>query len=184
MQALRTFVYLLVEPNDIVSSEQQNLDDLNTAIHRAAAIGATRVLVHAGFERLPDHQARLQLQSAPHGTWLTAAALAIRPPNWMPDAQQLPEDGRLAAKQKGSGFNKVGRPNNPDSARFRGREIFKANLESLTDIEIKRLMVQELGVSIAVANTYLHGFRKEIEDAAGRLESLDRDGLQGVPDSA
>ena len=167
MKALRTFVYLLVEPSNVMSSEQQTLSDLDTAISRAVAIGATRVLVHAGYQRLPDEQAKLHLLAVPQGVWLTAAALAIRPSDWMPEAKPLPRIAGSASDRK-----RPGRKDDPDSARFRGREIYKANWQTMTDREIKKLMEQQLNIDSRVANTYFIDFRKEMGHTPSRRRVL------------
>lgn len=178
MTALRSFVYLLVEPDQILASEQQSLAALDQSLNRAHSVGADRVLVHVGFERLADEEARILLASAGKGLWLTAAAAAVAPSGWQTEARVLPAQplagagsvdlpDLVARPAKG----RPGRKEDPNSARFKAREIYKAHWQEKPDREIKRLMTTELGIDERVANTYFIDFRKEMGHVSKRQQA-------------
>lgn len=168
--ALRTFVYLLMEPDQILASEQQSLQALDLALSRAPAIGAERVLVHAGFERVTDEDAKAMLGTVGNGTWLTPAASAVRPKGWKPDAQVLPSRSVSEAEPK-TGRNRPGRKEDPSSARFKAREIYKAHWQDKSDREIKRMMAEQLDMDDRVANTYFIDFRREMGHVSKRQKA-------------
>jgi len=154
--ALRTFVYLLVEPAQILASEQQSLHAPDLALPRAPAIGAERVLVHAGLERAANEDARMLLGTVGNGTSLTPAASAVRR---KPDAQMLPSRPLLEAEAK-TGRNRTGRKEDPNSARCKAREI--------SDHELKRMMNAQLNIDERVANTHFFDFSKEMGHVSKR----------------
>lgn len=61
MTSLRTFVYILIEHDQILASKHQSLKSHERAVVGVPAIGAGPVLVHAGFERRTNEGARTSL---------------------------------------------------------------------------------------------------------------------------
>ena len=160
------YAYLAAPPERIVLSTYSTLDELEGAIACAPALKLTHVVIHIGMQPMAEGDVLKDLQDRQPGTYVTTVAGQVIPRERLPAAVALNRPSNKqgvnasGASRKPHG-TRVGAKTNPNSALSRGRILFAAMYPASKDVEIKRRMVEELGINMQVANTYFCKFRDE-----------------------
>lgn len=162
------YAYLASPPARVVLSTHSTLEELEDAIACAQVLKLTHVVIHIGMQPMDERDVLKNLEGRPPGTYATSLAAQVIPQDRISAAVALdsppprlrradpPVNGR-----DGSQRARPGRKTNPDSARSKGRVIFSEMHPASKDVEIKRRMAEELGITMQVANTYFCDFRDE-----------------------
>ena len=77
-------------------------------------------------------------------------------------ADDIDDNGRSTATDAAWTPTLRSRRPRADSALARCREIYATNIDTLAPQDIKRLMVEHVGISESVANTYFSNIKKEL----------------------